>query len=713
MKEIVKNCFKVALKNKFLIMGVILIPLLFAVLYVDAFWSPTDKLEDMPVAIVNLDKGATVEGEDVNYGDEIVDKILDDHSVAWKVVDADTFADGIENTDYYMAFVIDKNFSADVTAAADGDPQTGKISYLVDKRKSFILAQFGNFIRANFNDNVSQAITKKYTETIYGGLKDMTASLGKATDGSSDLNDGAKSASDGADKLLNGADQVAQGASTLSDKLSTVSEEMPTLAKGTNALYNGIATVKSGSSTISSGMSAVNSCMPTLTAGASSLASGLSTAASSLPALESGLDQVSDGASTLSSGIDSISSGLSGSTSSVNSAIDSAIALVQAGETEQAVAVLQQVEAANNAATAQINNNLAAVRNNLSTISTTAATMSGGVSTMKDQVQVMADGASSLSNGLTTLSSNISLLSGASSSLTSGVSTMYNSASSLVDGVSALTSGSNALASGAATLSSGASDVANGVATLNKGLYTLSEGTSKLTDSLADGETKLADNTKTSTDGMAKFVAQPTKTDVEIYGNVDTYGMGFAPFFISLASWIGTVLLFFVVPLRPENRLTASRWRTVFAPMPTFLLVVVIQGAIIAIGTILIGVNVNSIPLLFGMVILMSVSFAFINQLFNLMFGISGRGVAIIFLILQLCSCGGTFPVELISKFFETISPYMPFTYSVKALKEIMFGQDLSVIAFNAAVIAGCGIASVLLSLVCHRMGLRRDKLPA
>ncbi len=132
-----------------------------------------------------------------------------------------------------------------------------------------------------------------------------------------------------------------------------------------------------------------------------------------------------------------------------------------------------------------------------------------------------------------------------------------------------------------------------------------------------------------------------------------------------------------------------------------------------AIGTLLIGVNVNNIVLLFGMTILMSICFAFINQLLNLMFGISGRGVAIIFLILQLCSCGGTFPVELISEFFKTISPYMPFTYSVRALKEIMFGQDVSLIFVNAAITAAIGAATVLLSLVVHRMGLRRDKLPA
>lgn len=258
MKEMVRHCFKIAAKNKFLIIGIVVIPLLFAVLYVGAFWSPTDKLKDMPVAVINLDQGAAVDGKEVNYGDTIVENIMEDHSVAWETVDPGVFAQGIEHTDYYMAFVIDQDFSADITAAADGHPTTGQISFLVDKRKSFILSQFGNFIRANFNDQVSASITQEYTETIYGGLKDMTESLRAAADGSSAVSDGAESAKEGMNALSAGAQEVADGAETLSQSLSAVSGKMPALIQGTDALYSGIASINAGSSAVSSGMSALD-----------------------------------------------------------------------------------------------------------------------------------------------------------------------------------------------------------------------------------------------------------------------------------------------------------------------------------------------------------------------------------------------------------------------------------------------------------------------
>ena len=52
----------------------------------------------------------------------------------------------------------------------------------------------------------------------------------------------------------------------------------------------------------------------------------------------------------------------------------------------------------------------------------------------------------------------------------------------------------------------------------------------------------------------------------------------------------------------------------------------------------------------------------------------------------------------------------MPFTYSVKALKEIMFGSELSIIAVNAAVIIGFGIVSLILSLLCYKKGMKFDE---
>jgi putative membrane protein len=51
-----------------------------------------------------------------------------------------------------------------------------------------------------------------------------------------------------------------------------------------------------------------------------------------------------------------------------------------------------------------------------------------------------------------------------------------------------------------------------------------------------------------------------------------------------------------------------------------------------------------------------------------------GKFLTILLLILQLTSCGGTFPMETVPNFFNVLYPYMPMTYSVGLFKEVISG---------------------------------------
>ena len=55
-------------------------------------------------------------------------------------------------------------------------------------------------------------------------------------------------------------------------------------------------------------------------------------------------------------------------------------------------------------------------------------------------------------------------------------------------------------------------------------------------------------------------------------------------------------------------------------------------------------------------------------------FGDAGKAAALILLILQLSSAGGVMPVELSGSFYQSISPWLPFTWVIKALRASMFG---------------------------------------
>src|SRR4051812_11373816 len=90
-------------KNRFIrvsVIAIIIVPLLYSLLYLDAFWNPYASIKDMPVAVVNQDKGSTKDGEKVNYGDELVDNLKKKQEVGWRFVTKKQAEDGVKGKDY-------------------------------------------------------------------------------------------------------------------------------------------------------------------------------------------------------------------------------------------------------------------------------------------------------------------------------------------------------------------------------------------------------------------------------------------------------------------------------------------------------------------------------------------------------------------------------------------------------------------------------------
>ena len=84
------------------------------------------------------------------------------------------------------------------------------------------------------------------------------------------------------------------------------------------------------------------------------------------------------------------------------------------------------------------------------------------------------------------------------------------------------------------------------------------------------------------------------------------------------------------------------------------------------------GYEIENLALYYGSSILIGITFMSIIQFLIRNFGDVGKFLALIVLVLQLAAAGGTFPVETIDKGFQAISPYLPMTYSIKLLREIL-----------------------------------------
>lgn len=742
--------------------AVAIIPLLYGALYLAAFYNPYQTFNDVSVAIVNEDKGAQVDGEALNVGDQIVDKLKDtDSGMQWNFVDAEQAESGLEDGGYYMVLTIPADFSEKVASASSDDPQQAVLDLRCNQAINMLATQIGQTMFEKVQTAAAKSVSLGYYQNIFGQISDGGETIQLAADGADTLAAGISSAASGSQTITTNLQSASDGASSLSSGLDTLSSGASKVDSGAGSLSSGAGTLSSGASSLSSGASALSSGANSLSSGTSSLSSGASALSSGISSVGTGVASVDhavgdttttgtlaygvnalyDGTGSLVSSTSELSTGASGVSSAVT-AIESYAASASLTN-DQKVAYIQNVLSQfQSGSGVSLSTAASSVASGVSTLATTApalragieqiyagvVTGSGstpslmaGVSTLDYALNTndgvtgnslvadaagMASGASSVSTGATSVASGAASAASGASQVSSGASTLASGADTLSSGTSSLVAGAASAASGANTLSSGLDQLADGSATLTQGLATAQSGSSQLADGLQDGADQLNDSTSGS-DDKAAMMSDPISTDTSYYTTVENYGTGFAPYFISLGLWVGALILSLVC--KPYNgRIVASNAMPEVAAWSGFLpmaAIGVVQAVLL--GVVLqfvLGINIQH-PVLFYAVLLLTVFvFIAILQLLSAAFGFPGKFIAIILLMLQLTSCAGTFPLETTPKFFQVISPYLPMTYSVSALRQAISGLDMVSILHSCIILAAFGIGCFFLtSLVVYR----------
>lgn len=94
------------------LVAVLLVPLLYSYLYLWAFWDPYGRLSDLPVAVVNEDRGASYMGETVNVGAELVDTLRENPEMKWVFLSRSEADQALKDGRVYLALIIPPDFSA-------------------------------------------------------------------------------------------------------------------------------------------------------------------------------------------------------------------------------------------------------------------------------------------------------------------------------------------------------------------------------------------------------------------------------------------------------------------------------------------------------------------------------------------------------------------------------------------------------------------------
>lgn len=406
------------------------------------------------------------------------------------------------------------------------------------------------------------------------------------------------------------------------------------LLVGLGEVGDGLRTAADGATTLADGIDTAKEGASTLVVGLGSLADGIDTLSAGAATLATKTGELAAGAATLTAGAGELATGAQ----SLDAGAADLVAFAQANPGVPVGALVAQLEA---------------LQSGAHSVATGAGTLSAGTST--------------LSSGAAQLATATEQLAGGASAASTGVGTIVDGAGQLSDGADQLSAGAHELSDALAT---GAADVP------------------------ADSDELIAQK--------ASVIADPVALDETWVAEADSFGEGFAPFFIALATFVGALITWLILRALPTRALAAgtSGIRAVMTGLLPALAIglgqVVITMLVLVYG---IGLQPKYWLATSAFIYLVTVTFLAMQQMFIILFGsAAGRVISLVLLMLQLTSSGGTYPVETTPAFFQALHPFMPASYVVYGLRELISGGVDNRLWMSLAYFVGLLVVSLAVS---------------
>jgi len=684
------------------ILVVMFIPVLYSGMFLKAFWDPYGKMDEIPVAVVNEDRGAEYEGTNLQAGNDLVEELKKNAAFGWEFVTREQANEGMKNNDYYMTLVIPSNFSEQATTLMDDQPQPAEIIYEPNEAYNFLAAQIGGTAVKEIKSKVSAKVTEAYTDVLFDQVEKISSGLGDAGEGATEINDGAVKLDEGAQKLKENLAKMVDGSVKLQDGISPLTEGVGSLNKGAGDLKTGATSLASGLNQLADANKQLLNGAAAANEGGNQLKTGLGASLNGANALAQGLKQSEQGSASLVTGLESSAQGSTKVAEGAKAVAQGLEQLTQASPELAANPAVKQLLAASQA-----------VATGSEQVAQGQQQLLKGSKDLHGAQQQLVQGSEQLVQGQEQLAQGAAKLTEGQGQLVGGLKqfgTKLNEAaaggSQLATGAGALSEGAKKIEGGMGQLSSGVATLADGSKQLDEGAGELKDGTSKLSEGSGELASKLneaADETSSvkKSDALVDMFAQPVDIDEQKMNEVPNYGTGFSPYFLSLGLFVGALISTLVVPLRSSSVSEASGWNRFVSRSLSFTGMSLFQS-LFAVVLVLYGLKleVQNVPMFYLFTFVTSLCFMFIIQALVTWLDNPGRFLAILLLIFQLTTSAGTFPVELLPTWMKAFNPFMPMTFSVKGYKAVISSGEMSVAWGQMGILIGVAVVFLALTLV-------------
>ena len=606
------------------------------------------------------------------------------------------------------------------------------------------------------------------SEQLVDGSSRLIEGQNKLADGSSQLADGAGTLNQGAGKVNDGAVKLADGSSTLANGASDTHNGASQLADGSAALANGTGSLKKGANDLAQGaqqvadgthslknaldQDGVRQLPGTLTA----MCQNLNSIDTSAPSGDFGTDLSNTVVSKVAEDTRQKLAPLVESGSISQETADAIVANINSEQTKSAVAsandqalknhlaqhgqagsdVLAKLQTLKNdncvatgeSAAAQklstlidgvdkLDSGATAVAQGAGTLRDGITKLDSGATTLADGSAKLADGTGKVADGASTLNNGASQLAEGTGELKNGTGNLHNGAQQLADGEKEAVDGQNKLHEGATTLQDGSSQLADGTGKLNSstgqiadGTGQLKDGTGQLSTGLQNGTRQIPNLNEEQQKDVASVMSSPVDLEHSSLANGRNYGEGMGPFFMCLALWIGGMML--VQTLRPlNNRALASKAPTARIILGSWLPfgLIGIAQAVLMFAAVKFGLGFQMAHPWLAFLFLCFVATIFTLFIHGVVvfFGSPGKLIALIIMILQLITAGGTMPYETLPHAMRWMHDFFPMGYAVTGMRRLSYGINESSLMPIMMYLLLWGAVGLVLGY----LGTRRDRI--
>ena len=654
--------------------AVIIIPAIYTTLFLGSMWDPYGNVGKLPVAVVNHDRPAVLDGRTLHIGKDLAEELKGNDSLDFCFPSEEDAEKGLETGRYYMVITIPEDFSENAAALTAPSPEKMVLQFKTNPGTNYIASKMGETAMKELKNSIREEVTRSYAQVMIDKAAEAADGVAQAVDGIQNLDTGASS-------LAGGIAEAGEGGEKLASGTAAADESMVSLSKGLSVLEEKTSGLPAAASALDEGAGA-------LTDGAQSISQGLDTLSIGVSDLQEGADALSAGLNAVTGEGGAQSAQLRSGAAALRDALGAIISAMPAGDNS---AGNSSAADSGSGDTADTPGNLSDLTAELSALQQQAAALSQGIDAYTAGADTAADAGLQLAAGVTQLQAGVDSLRSGMSDLNSGIISLRSGTSSLAESAPALTEGITQAAGGAEQIQQqgtlalrlGAADLDNGLGQLGEGAADLKNGTSLLASEAAriSSETEIfSDGSREQREEIVDMFAAPLEIEEEQVTYVADNGHAMAPYMMSVGLWVGCIAFCLMYPLTscPGKPGSGVKW---WLSKASVLAVTAVLQAAVMLGALAFfdGFEPERAALTALTACTASVAFMSVMYFFTSLLGRVGSFLMLVFMVVQLAGSAGTYPLEISGSFVPYLHKWVPFTYTVTAFRStISGGEDIS-----------------------------------